>query len=557
MAEYHRRVVVLGLDGASFDVLLPLMERNLLPNLSRIVNEGVWGALESTIPPYTAQAWVAMATGKGQGKHGVLDFWKTPSDRAGGAIADSTLIRSETLWSILSRHGKRVGIVNVPMTYPPSKVNGYLVSGFMTPAGRSDYTYPSELRSRILEVVGEYEPDPYDPVSPSQGLLEQCLHWVRKKEEANQSLMREYPWDFFMNVVQALDQIQHFFWSCLDDSHPRHSAKRTAEYMPLIEECYKLVDSIVGQRLSLLDERTNLFVISDHGFGPAHTWFQVNKFLSELGLLVLEKSGQSLLIRTAAAMGLTPRRIKDALLRTDPLRLTQRLGRWTRTAWGKRLDAALSGQVSWTRTKAFAGSPTIEGIYINLKGRDERGIVDSGHEYTELRDFIMARLSELKDPESGATVIEAVYRKEEIYEGECVSLLPDIVFSMNQGYMPRDDMTASEIVEPIPSLGYVEGKHRPDGIFLAIGPDIGQGEINGARIVDVAPTILFAMGLPVPSNLDGRVLLEAFARPYRDSHRIEYQELVEGLAGSESNTAYSEQELAEIQRKLSGLGYLS
>jgi predicted AlkP superfamily phosphohydrolase/phosphomutase len=557
MADDQRRALVLGLDGASFDILFPLMERNLLPNLTRMMKEGVWGVLESTIPPYTAQAWVAMATGNNQGKHGVVDFWKTPTRRAEGGLADSTLIRSETLWSILGRHGRNVGIVNVPVTYPPAAVNGYMVSGLMTPPGRSDYTYPPELRHQILDAVGEYEPDPYDPVSPSQGLLEQYLHWVRKKEEANQFLMKEYPWDFFMNVVQALDQIQHFFWSCLDDSHPRHSSRWASEYVPMIEECYTVVDSIIGQRLSLLDERTNLFVVSDHGFGPAHTWFQVNKFLSELGLFVLEESLQGALTRAAAAIGLTPRRTKDVFLRIDPLRFSQRWGRWTRIAWGRRLDAALSGQVSWTRTKAYAGSPSTEGVYINLKGRDERGIVGSGDEYAELRDFIVAELSELKDPESGAAVIEAVYRKEEIYEGECVSLLPDIVFSMSPGYLPRDDTSASEILQPIPSRGYVEGRHRPDGIFLAIGPDICEREISGARIVDVAPTILYSMGLPIPSDVDGRVLLEVFCPLYRDSHTIEYEDLAGGLGGGESATPYSAEELADIQRKLSGLGYLS
>jgi predicted AlkP superfamily phosphohydrolase/phosphomutase len=534
-----------------------MMERGVLPNLGRIVREGVWGRLRSTIPPYTAQAWVSMVTGNYQGKHGIVDFWKNPADRSRGGIADSTLIRSEALWGMLGRHGKKMGVVNVPVTYPPAKVDGYMVSGLMTPPGRLDYTYPAELRDQILEAVGEYNPDPYDPMAPTRALLVQCLYWLRKHEEASEFLLREHPWDLFMNVVQELDQVQHFFWSCLDDSHPRHSPERAAEYMPLIEECYRHVDSIVGQRLSLVDERTSLFVASDHGFGPAHTWFQVDKFLIGLGLLVLQPKGRSPLQRAATSIGLTPRRIKDTLLRIDALGLSQRLGRWARIAWGRRLEAALSGQVDWSATKAFAGSPTIEGIYINVKGRDEYGIVDSGDEYEELREHIMARLAELKDPATGATVVEAVYRKEEIYEGEYVSLLPDVVFSMNPGYLPRDDMTASGILEPIPSLGYVEGRHRPDGIFMAIGPDIGQGEVSGARIVDVAPTVLYAMGLPVPSNLDGEVCLEAFTRPYRDAHEIEYEELGEGLEASESDTAYSAEEMEEIQRKLSGLGYLS
>lgn len=557
MSEKGRRVVVLGLDGATFDILVPLMERNLLPNLSRMMKEGVWGKLESTIPPYTAQAWVAMATGKGQGKHGVLDFWKTPTDRARGGIADSTLIRSETLWSILSRHRRRVGIVNVPLTYPPIEVNGYMVSGFMTPAKRADYTYPADLRGQILEAVGDYEPDPYDPMRPSRALLNQYLYWLRKKEEANQLLMTEYPWDFFMNVVQALDQIQHFFWSCLDDSHPRHSPSRSSKYRPLIEECYQVVDSIVGQRMSLLDDRTNLFVVSDHGFGPAHMWFQVNKFLSELGLLVPEKRGAGRLRRFATAVGLRPQKIKNVLLEADRLGLSQRLGRWARMAWGKRLEAALSVPVCWNETKAYAGSPTSEGIYVNLRGRDDRGIVEPGGEYEEVRDFIITELLKLRDPESGESVVEAVYRKEEIYEGPYVPLLPDVVLSMNSLYMPRDDTSASEILEPIPSHGYVEGRHRPHGIFMGIGPDMCKGAISGTRIIDVAPTILCAMDLPVCDDMDGRPLVEAFSAHYRDSHVIEYEEDAETSRGEGVPSTYTAEESEEMEKRLRGLGYLS
>jgi predicted AlkP superfamily phosphohydrolase/phosphomutase len=557
MASDDRRTVILGLDGATFDVLFPMMERGLLPNLERIVQEGVWGRLRSTIPAYTAQAWVSMVTGNYQGKHGIIDFWRNPTDRSRGGIADSTLIRSETLWGFLGRHDKTSGFVNVPVTYPPAKVDGYMVSGLMTPPGRVDYTHPPELRDQILEAVGDYDPDPYDPMAPTKTLLEQCLYWLTKREEACEFLLREHPTDLFMNVVQELDQIQHFFWSCLDDSDPRHSPKGAAEYMPLIEECYVLVDSIVGQRLSLVDERTNLFLASDHGFGPAHTWFEVDKFLSELGLLVLQPKGRSSLKGAVTSIGLTPQRIRTALLRMDIIGLSQRLGRWARIAWGRKLEAALSDRVDWSATKAVAGSPTTEGIYINLKGRDERGIVGSGDEYEELRDLIMAKLSEVKDPATGATVVEDVYRKEDIYEGEYVSLLPDIVFSMKRGYMPRDDLSASGILEPIPCLGYVDGRHRPDGIFMAIGPDIGEGEIRGTRIVDVAPTVLYAMGLPVPINLDGRVCLEAFSRLYRDSHEIEYEESVGNSGDSESDTAYSAEEMEKILRELSGLGYLS
>jgi len=233
------------------------------------------------------------------------------------------------------------------------------------------------------------------------------------------------------------------------------------------------------------------------------------------------------------------------------------LGTWTRITWGKRLEAALSMQVRWDKTRAYAGSPTSEGIYINLKGRDDRGIVEPGAEYEELRDFIVAELLKFRDPKSGQPVVEAVYRKEEIYEGEHVPRLPDMVLLMSSLYMPRDHVSASQILELIPSHGYVEGRHRPEGIFMAIGPDMCEGAISGARIIDVAPTILYAMGLPVPSDMDGRVLVEAFSPLYRDSHDIEYEEVIAASWTDEVSSTYTAEESEDMEKKLRGLGYLS
>ncbi|MGB5933571.1 MAG: alkaline phosphatase family protein [Anaerolineae bacterium] len=554
MKDAAQRVIVLGLDGASFDILLPLIKENKLPHLAWVMKEGVWGELRSTIPPYSAQAWASMATGVNQGKHGIVDFWRVSKGNVRHGVVDSTLIRSDALWGILSRHGKRVGVVNVPLTYPPLEVKGYMVSGFMTPRGKTDYTYPPDLREEILEATGEYDPDPYDPISPSKRLLEEYLYWMRRKEEANRFLLSRYPGDFFISVVQALDQIQHFFWSVLDEHHPFHDPSQAKRYQGMIEECYRLVDDVVGQRLGLLDEKTSLFIISDHGFGPAHKWFQVNKFLSELGLLVLKKEPPlKYLIRR---VGLTPQNMRSMVHRSDVFGLRRRIGRWLRMGLSKRMETTLALPINWEKTAAYSGSPTSEGIYINLKGRDSEGIVEPGREYERVRDLIMDELLRFKDPETSEPVVDKVYRKEEIYGGPYLLLLPDIVFSTGSSpYMPRDDVSATKVVERIPPRGYVEGRHTLPGIFMAIGSTIGKGTITGAKIVDIAPTILYAMGLPVPRDMDGKVLEDSFCEEYGGARPIRYEDRESTLREREEASVYTDEETREIEERLRGLGY--
>ncbi len=558
MGKREQRVVVLGLDGATFEVLRPMMARGVLPNLSRVMHEGVWGRLESTVPPFSVQAWVSMATGKNPAKHGVTDFWDLSAGKSQREFASSNSIQGETLWEILSRHGKGVGVINVPVTYPPLKVNGYMISGLLTPRDEVDYTYPAELRAEILGVLGDYAADPYDPLFPNKGLLREFLYWMRKREEANRYLLSRYPWDFFINVIQALDHLQHLFWHHLDLHHPYYSPREAKRYSPLITECYGLADVIVGERLKMLDGRTTLFVISDHGFGPAHKWFHVNRLLAHLGLLVFQERGGSLLSSLMRRCGLTPQTVKKIVRRGDVFGFRRWvMGRAARIGFSKRVGGLLTWPIDWSRSKAYSGSPATQGIYINLRGREPGGIVEPGGEYEDVRDSVISELLRLSDPDTGTSVIERAYRREAIYNGPFLSQLPDVVFSFDgQPYLASDDASAGPVLERIPR-NHLGGRHKPDGVFLAVGANIREGgTIEGARIIDVAPTVLYAMGLPVPKDMDGKVLLETFASKYREAQPVRYEDVKITEREGESEATYSEEEVTEIEERLKGLGYL-
>ncbi|HSJ58067.1 MAG TPA: alkaline phosphatase family protein, partial [Anaerolineae bacterium] len=312
---------------------------------------------------------------------------------------------------------------------------------------------------------------------------------------------------------------------------------------------------IIGRRVGMMDERTTLFVVSDHGFGPAHKSFHVNRLLQEEGLLVL--GGGDARGGVAARLGLTPERVRGVVRRLDVLGLRRRMGRLARVTLGRRLDERLTPPVDWARTLAISGSPATEGIYINLRGREPAGIVEPGEAYEALRERLIAALGALRDPETGERVVRAAYRREEIYDGPFLDQLPDVVFDLGDSpYLASDALAAADVIAPLPP-DYLQGRHRPTGILVAAGQSVRRGfEVGGARIVDVMPTVLYSLGLPVPRDVDGRVLEEIFCDEYRDAHPVAHDDPVDPATDGAAQV-YDEQDMAEMERRLRGLGYAS
>ncbi|MBC8263849.1 MAG: alkaline phosphatase family protein [Anaerolineales bacterium] len=545
------RAVVLGLDGATFTILRPWMEAGRLPNLARLAREGVHGQLESVVPPYSAPAWVSLATGKGPGKHGIVDFWRYDPSTGERRPVDASDVGAAAVWDILGEHGRLVGVVNVPLTYPPRSVNGVMVSGMMTPGEDVSYTYPPELKNWLKGVAGDYAADPYTSVDRTPAFLKRVLYWVERREAAHLRLLERHPFDFFINVVQALDPIQHHFWRVLDESHPNHDDDEARRLRPLLLRCYQAVDEVVGYRLRMLDGRTTLFVVSDHGFGPVYRRFNVNRFLLEHRFLALEGNATSHTLRSQFIEG-----IRTAGRMLDVLNLRGRLlDNRQRETLRRRLDQSAAPAVDWSRTGAYYTGLTGQGLYVNLAGREKTGVVPPGGPYEELRDSLIAALVNLRDPDTGAPVVSAAYRREEIYVGPRVAQLPDVVFSLrDRPYLPSERMAAQAIIEPLPpeSAG---GRHHPSGVFLAAGPDIHQGAVlDGACLIDIAPTILYALGLPVPEDMDGRVLTEVFTQEHLAANPVRQGAPSMAPPAVEKHT--DEEADAIIAERLRALGYL-
>jgi predicted AlkP superfamily phosphohydrolase/phosphomutase len=241
----------------------------------------------------------------------------------------------------------------------------------------------------------------------------------------------------------------------------------------------------------------------------------------------------------------------------DPLGLRRLLGRFTRASIADKLDDALALSIDWPHTVAYSGSRTSEGIYINLKGREPHGVVEPGQEYERVRTRVMAELAALVNLSTGERVVSDVHRREDLYGGPHLEQMPDILFELDdKPYLVSESTAGKRIFTPI-GEGNVTGRHHSQGLFAAYGPHIVHRSAVRANIVDVAPTILYAMGLPVPPKMDGRVLLEIFSEEYRQAHPLRHEEShADSTTGSDQAATYSEEEEQEMQRRLRALGYM-
>ena len=550
------KVLVIGLDGVTFDLLGPWIDAGELPNLQRLMRQGAWGKLRSTLPPISSSSWSSFATGVNPGKHGLVDFVFPGADSYKVSMVNATSRQTRALWNWLNKAGKKVGLLGIPTTYPPEPVDGFMISGFLSPGPDSDWAYPPELKEEILAELGEFQLAPNERYRSSRHLerfLEDLTASVENRTQAALYLMRNKPWDLFTVVYWDTDMVQHETWRLLDPTHPRHDPDEAAAHREQILDFHRKVDADVGRLLAEVDSETLVVVMSDHGFGPVHSFFLTNNWLAERGYLAFKQGALTRAKRALFHLGFTPLqmfRIAKALglgsLRKK-VRFQQKAGLLNRLFLS-------FDDVDWSRTKAFSiGS--FGQVYINLAGVRPQGIVQPGQEYEELKETIADQATALRDPRTGEPLVDRVYRRDEVYSGPYLARTPDLIVQpRGWEYMAfgHADFGSNQLVEPITGLS---GHHRLDGVVILAGDGVKAGTaLEDAGIVDLTPTILHAMGLPVPQELDGRVLKEAFqdsspaARPVVYSQDNIYKD-------GDSAPGFSDTEMEEIQEKLRGWGY--
>lgn len=457
-----KKTIIVGLDGATFDLMGPWMDDGTLPVMAEVRDRGAWGVLTSTVPPFSAPAWTSAVTGVGPGRHGIYDFFRL--DTYEYRMITSTCRRAPAIWNVLDHLGGRSIIVSVPGTYPPEPIKGVMITGLLTPSRSTDFIHPPELRPEVadLEVESWWDQLPltiYSSYAPEK-VLEILLERVEAKMKVLRCLMREQEWDLTMVVLRGTDCIQHFLW--------RERA--------LIRRLYERIDALIGGLMEDYPQGT-LVILSDHGFQPVERCFYVNNLLYDAGLLSTTQHPR--LNRQYLSLGLG-KRLGRFLTYFLPIE------RLLRSDWANHLFTSVSTNTSYidfAHTRAYCHSATSRGIRVNLKGREAQGAVRP-RDYERVREEVAQLLREVRDPETGRLIVRRVQWPEEVY-GFRDDQSADLLFEMERGYgalelvMPTENVVDNfrsfdrQLGFAAPTDEYeLSGDHAPQGVLLMRGEGI-------------------------------------------------------------------------------------
>ena len=557
--------MILGFDGADPTLLNRWLAEGHLPVLKKIIDNGAYGKLRSVPNMGSPASWTSFATGKNPGKHGIFSFTERDFSSYRYKFVNGSYRKAETFWEILC--GDRTGcIVNVPMSYPVEKINGCMIAGFDAPGTDSaGMCHPQGLINEMNEANG-----PYRIIRDVGNLLRKGGDWGEAAEDLLgfmdmrtrhvNYLMDKFDWEVFCVVFGETDHSQHFYWKFLDSSHPQYDEEEYAKYGDTILRIYKKMDDIVGQLVAKNPDAT-LLIVSDHGGGMNSRGGQlVPDWLNRLGLLSFAEntisSPKKLVNKAISQAANTAYRIANKRLSTEmKFKFIRRV-----PMLREKIEAARRlGEIDWQTSKAFSDGIQ-DDIWINLKGRDPFGVVGP-EDYDQICDFICEELRSATDAMTGKPIVSKIFRRKDVYKGDYVDNAPDISILWNQAAVINGIKTKhADQVEPHNwtwEADIFTGGHSMDGIVIASGPAVAEGRtINGANMIDIAPTILYHFGVEIPEDFDGHVIEDMFQKEYFKNNPPNYGNAARETAEKESKEIYSDEDNELIEQRLRDLGYL-
>jgi predicted AlkP superfamily phosphohydrolase/phosphomutase len=503
------KVVLIGVDGATFDLIRPWMTNGDLPNFSAVANDGVEGVLGSVVPTQSVPAWPSFNSGKNPGKHGLFAF--NEDVKQDGELVDSSSLPSDRFWDILAAESVTPGVVGSLMSYPLRDLErGFEVAGPTTPSDAEEFTAPAEIATEIQQLVPKYTFGP-ELSGDRTDIQQACLESVDNRATVSKHLMTEREWDYYSVLFIATDRVQHKLW----------------ETPELIRPVYERIDEFVGWVRGEFPD-ANVVLVSDHGFtAPAERDFFLNRWLADRG----DNSGSTPSLKydlSKRGYSLIRQNLDVNVLKYLPDVVEKWIVKSNDSDDGSPIRAA--------------GDTHFDGVYVS----------EDLDDYDAVRETIIGDLLELEDPQTGQAVIRAAWKREEQYSGEWLSEIPDIVVLP----YPEFNVNAnpySEMFGTFPGMEN-EGTHdaAPDGIFMTAGPDIAQkSEPTDASLLDVPPTILHLFDTAVPTDFDGSVLTELLdgepaQRPVKQQPSIRYDGTQTAEAGARD----------DVEDRLENLGYL-
>lgn len=484
-------LLLIGLDGATFHVLDPLMAAGVMPNLQRLCAEGVRAPLRTVVPALTPPAWTSLVTGRNPGQHGVFDFFQKESvDSPNIRFVTSQDVRSETIWALANRSGKRAVALNFPVTFPAPPIDGYVIPGWLPWRHLRLGCRPRALYDRLKQLPGFNPKELAMDMALEEKALEGCppeeyFDWIdmhiRKERtwgEIVEMLLADDPCELVTVVLDGVDKLQHLFWRFLDEDY-RHTLQSEWEQQVRARclDYFRELDGQIGRMLAAAGPQATVLVASDHGFGPQVRTFYVNAWLARQGLLAWADEA-------APQPG-------DAQ--------TLGVGQIARHTY----------LLDWQQTRAFAPLPSGNGIHIlRQSGAHPHGVTDA--EYESFRDELIRGLLAVTDPATGEPVVAHAWPREEVFSGPAVEFAPDITLELSDGGLVSI-LAAEDVVAP---REYPSGAHRPQGIFIGRGGALARGEaLAELSILQVAPVVLQSLGLAVPDEMEGAVPEGLFVEP--------------------------------------------
>ena len=541
------RLVILGLDGATWSVLDPMRRRGVMPNLDALLARSAHGTLRSCIPPVTSAAWTTMMTGCDPSRHGVFDhrYFDMPAGKL--KVNHARRVRVPTFWHQLSDAGRSMISLNLPVTYPPLPVRGVVVSGMDAPHLDAALSGAPEFAGRLRAEVPGYHlrsiwKRPPRDLAEMEENARQTADLFLAEAEAGLLADRMVPdWSALLVQFQLLDPFQHRAWRYLNVDE---TGIEDRPFNAAAEGVMAGLDRAIGKLCELAEKRAaGVMVVSDHGFGPCLGRVHVNRVLIDAG--VARVPGLAGRLRRRASQAAEHLSLWGAK-RDDP------------EARSASFDQSIAAQFpfDWKRTLAFAPhQDTAAMVYLNSAERRPGAPLATPRQVDDARAATIAALSEAKHPETGAPLFPRVISTADAYgidparEG-----FPDLIAPPDEPYWVRCKLAPGrDWIEPDPQM---PGTHRPEGVVSVAGPGITPGRTIDADLRDVAPSILAWFGLPIPHHVQGRNLpcLAGLGWAGRNERRDPGH--AEHPGPSEAGFEYTPEEAALIEQRLADLGYL-
>lgn len=498
----NNKFCIIGVDGFEWNLIR--RHNQQLPNIQKLIDKSAFGPLRSTKPPVTAPAWTSLFTGCNPGSHGIIDFETNFEGK--WDFVDSTSIEKPMLWDILSINDISSVVHNVPLTYPPKSLKGKMVTGRLTPEN-NEFTYPQELKNNIA-----FEPGIIKGRGKSKNrFLSEMMNQEMKNIESFKKILNTEDWGVSIIVFDLIDSVSHIAW----------------DNKEICLEAYRFIDNQIGSLIEFLPNDCFIIIVSDHGMESSNKGFITNNWLYQNGFLNKKNSPSRSVLESIMENTFGKEKFIGVLQHTPIFNIIKKINSKVNIEGDYNI-------IDWDKTSAY-GRGHLGQIYLT-----ESSTID-------IKEEIIGSLNKVK-------IVNEVYGKKDIYDGEYISRAPDIIFELKEGYTPLNTINhSSKILSELREIQ--KACHSQNGVFIYSGREIENKKIK-LNITDIIPIILHISNIPIPFYMDGRVKKELFKKGsvYKEKsiNKKEYN-----LGEIKRNKKYSDTNKEEVKERLKDLGYFS